>query len=297
MRKKKFKISKIFKFILVIVLFIFIYSIGASIYEHVQKNALINEFKSRTIETVTVEKYGDVYHYHKVKRVHEYELNDTRSVFYDSAKDYPGQKGDVLLTFESPFPHMYLFDKALLFWTGGHAAIVLENNKIFQSTGNISGYFSFFMIFDTIMHKGYSDGNGLTAQIVSNYWLAPYRNATDVAYPYYGKYYRNEIIAVRPKYQDLKNDYEAIKEYSNELADKALYNYLFIVDTKYKYYCTDLVSRAFEYINSVNGTDYNLNKDGVVTTVYDLLLNDDVYITIYKETINNEIHIYYLEDL
>ena len=44
-------------------------------------------------------------------------------------------------------------------------------------------------------------------------------------------------------------------------------------------------------------TDYNIDEDGFIPSIHDILLADDIYITIYKETKSDGIHIYYLEDV
>src|SRR5690606_1595742 len=111
------------------------------------------------------------------------------------------------------------------------------------------------------------------------------------------------IFAVRPKFNDvntIQDDIDQAVGYVEDKVDRGLYNYLFIFDTEYKFYCTDLVTRAYSSVTSVNGESYNLDKDGFIPSDYDILLSDDVYITIYKETIFDEdgsftIHVYYLD--
>ena len=67
-----------------------------------------------------------------------------------------------------------------------------------------------------------------------------------------------------------------------------------------KYYCTDLVSRAYQsaLIDVKNQKTFSrsLNDDKFITTVNDLILSKDTYITIYVEIIEGIPHIYYLED-
>ena len=68
------------------------------------------------------------------------------------------------------------------------------------------------------------------------------------------------------------------------------YNYSFLFNTKNKSYCSDLVAKAFASIG------VNLNKDGFTTSVYDLLISGETYITYYRFIDAEGIqHIYYLD--
>lgn len=296
-------IKRLFKLIAIGVFIAMIYAVGVSTFEYLLKNKKLNEFKSRAYETETIRHYDKTYHYHKVRRTSTYELSDTRSVFYDEARVEPGQKGDILLTYGSPFPYIPVLDPFVSFMFGGHVSFVSDNNQIIESTGiGSSGLLDFNLIWNVVNHKGYdeTDEYGVSIQKTYNYWMVPYRTEINAEYPYYGEFFRDEFYAVRPKVEDIKqldSIINASVDFAEDKVDKALYNYLFAFDTKYKFYCSDLVSRAYQSINNDLNTNYNLNQDGFVTTVGDILLSDDVYITIYHETIKNEIHIYYLEDI
>ncbi|HLT00087.1 MAG TPA: hypothetical protein VK005_01205 [Acholeplasma sp.] len=290
-----------------ILLFSFMYSIGVSTYENIKKNEKLEEFKSRAYESETVTKFGDTYVYHKVARVHEWEIADDRDVFYDPVtRHYPGVEGDILLTFESPFPYTPVIHQMLSFWLGGHAALVGKDNQILQSTGmTANGLLDFSTMVNVVLHRGYDETNeyGVSIQKITNYWMVPYRGVGHAEYPYYGKYYRPEIFAVRTKFRDQNTRQEHIDsavDFIEDKVDRGLYNYLFIFDTQDKFYCTDLVTRAWAQVNTNSNPNYNLDKDGFIPSDYDILLSDDVYITIYKETITNEdgnqeIHVYYLD--
>ena len=83
--------------------------------------------------------------------------------------------------------------------------------------------------------------------------------------------------------------------------DTYLYNYLFFLDLKYKYYCTDFVSRAYQKQMTVEENQKNystvLNDDGFITSVNDLILSNDTYLIFYVEIIDEVVHIYHLEDI
>jgi hypothetical protein len=102
--------------------------------------------------------------------------------------------------------------------------------------------------------------------------------------------------------KDITNDQiDQAVSYAADKADKALYNFLFFLDLKYKFYCTDLVSRAYQdaLIPIEKQRDYSraLNDDGFITSVNDLVLSKYTYITAYVEIIDNITHIYYLKDI
>lgn len=301
---KKKRIGRlIFKLIIFGLIIIICYFIGESTYENIKKNEVIEAFKSRAYEVEEVSRYDTTYFYHKIARTYDYELNDQRNVFYDSAKMNPGVKGDVLLTFQAPFPYVPVIDQVLSFWLGGHAALVVENNRIIQSTGMTSnGLLDISTMANAIFHRGYDEENiyGVSAQKANNYWMIPYRTQSHAEYPYYGAYYRTEIMAVRTKYEDknqIESDIDHVIDFAEDKVNRALYNYLFIFDTKDKYYCTDLVTRAFTSINEVKNRDYNLDDDGFIPSIHDMLLSEDTYLTLYKETKSDGIHVYYLEDI
>jgi hypothetical protein len=68
-----------------------------------------------------------------------------------------------------------------------------------------------------------------------------------------------------------------------------------------RYYCTDLVSRAYQsvMVEKDKQRHYSraLNDDGFITSVNDLILSKETYITSYFEVIDEVAHVYYLADL
>jgi hypothetical protein len=69
----------------------------------------------------------------------------------------------------------------------------------------------------------------------------------------------------------------------------------------YKYYCTDLVSRAYQHalVDEKDQRNYSraLNDDGFITSVNDIILSRETYIAFYVEIRDDIVHIYYLEDI
>ena len=62
--------------------------------------------------------------------------------------------------------------------------------------------------------------------------------------------------------------------------------FYFFLDMKNKYYCTDLISRAYDYVLSDTNQNYyakSLNDDGFITTVNDIILSRDTYLALHFE--------------
>lgn len=295
----KRKIKKFFKYLGILIILLLGYSVGSTAFEHWEIRQMVEEFKSRAYDSYELNGFI----YHPVKREHDYELLDQRNVFSDAAKMKPGVAGDILTAHDSPFPYVPVIHDLVTFYFGGHSAIVSGPNHTLQSTGVApNGFLDFEHIFKVINHKGYDTNNSLSVAVTEsdNYWLREMRNESHAEYDYYGKYYRPTIYAMRVKYRDMDTRDEEIAkmvEEGRELVGRALYNYLFIFDTEHKYYCSDLVARTLNKMGSSYNRNYNLNQDGFVATINDLMVSNDMYLTIYKETINDVVHIYYLEDV
>ncbi len=278
---------------------------GIATYENIAVNHMVNAFKARsTFEYQEAFEYypGVIQNrvYYKVSRETSWELNDSRSVFYDSDRKFLGQKGDVFLSQHSPFPSVPIIHPWINYNFGGHAAINNGNNRFIEAVGFPGPGET---ILDFIFHPG-DQPHDFTATVNvtnTNYWLNPnfrYDNHPD--YPFYGSYYRNEFFGVRVK--DITMDQiDGAVDYANDKVDKNLYNFTFFLDLKHKYYCTDLVSRAYQSV-MLDERDQRLyaralNDDRFITSVNDIILSQDTYLIFYVEITNGDIHIYYLEDL
>ena len=308
MNKRKI-IRNIFKRISIVILCFLLFSFILTSVENVNVRNEIKDFKNRAIfesEVVIILENGfeETRRYYKVPRIYEYELNDSRSVFYDESiveREYLGQKGDIFVTQQSPFPTVPFVHQIMTFYFGGHAAINNGNNKYIEATGFPQPGES---IIDIIKYQGdenhdFSVGVNLSNK---NYWLDPqFRSNQDIDYPAYGNYYRKEFIGLRVKNITETEIDQAVSYAEEQLNKRALYNFLFIFDKNNKFYCTDLVSRAYQSamvdIKNQNTFSRALNDDKFITTVNDILLSKDTYITIYVEVIEGIPHIYYLEDI
>lgn len=308
MRKKK-NLRRIIK--RVFILFIFfclggaVYSLGVAVYENAQRTILINDFKDRaTFEYEDVVMYGSteqVRRYYKVQRTKDYELNDTRSVFESEDRKNLGKDGDVFMTWESPFPNIPIIHQFISFYYGGHAALKSEELGYLQATGFPASDES---LIEIILTPGDTPEpyQSVTANInPSEYWTNPkFRNESSNKYPFYGPYYRNQFVVVRVKDVD-QEMIDNVISYAEERIDVAMYNFLFFLDMQYKYYCTDFVSRAYQSVlvpeDEQGLYSKALNDDWFITSVNDILLSNDTYMTIYAEVRDDIFHIYYLEDI
>lgn len=176
-------------------------------------------------------------------------------------EQYPGNTGDILITLTSeleiPFIHEFIS-----FFAGGHAALVLGEYK--DALDKVNSMY-------TIESSGLNDDLNLADTCSKSYW-------TKYKYP---------IIGLRVKMTEEERHHVIARGMA--LAGDP-YNYSFLFDTKNKSYCSDLVAKAFDSIG------INLNKDGFTTSIYDLLISNETYITYYRTIDSMGVqHIYYLD--
>jgi hypothetical protein len=302
---KKIKIKKVIAFIFLALFGGAVFSLGYTIYENIHVNYAINAFKDRaTFESeVEFESRPGVFQtrrYYVVSRETSYELFDQRSVF-NSDRRYLGQKGDIFVTQDSPFPHVFGIHQFISYYYGGHAAIHDGENRFIEAVGFPDADESLLEIMFVRGDKPH-DYSTTISRNSTNYWLLKgYTRETDPQYPYYGDYYRNDFVGLRVKYATDEIIDGAVNYAVEQYENRAIYNFLFFLNMKYKYYCTDLVSRAYQsvMVEPERQRSYAraLNDDGFITSVNDMILSRETYITFYVEIIDNVLHIYYLEDL
>lgn len=315
MKKRRFKKTKRFlKVILILILGGIVYSFAFSTYENIKVNQQLNDFKSRAIESEMYEKEMDYTHlstnkqhirrYWPVPRETSHE-EDGKNVFKDSTRNTIGKKGDIFVTRQSPFPSIPVLHQFMTYYYGGHAAIY-DGTYFLEATGYPDDLNEFVKI---VTNKGDDPDHGLstTANRKSfQYWTTP---AADN--PYQDIYYRETFVGLRIK--DIDDELiDGMVDSANEKIDNnRLYNFLFFLNMKYKYYCTDLVSRSYEESYrrvKDNNPEYrskgyakNLNDDGFITSVNDLILSKETYIHLYFELEVYEDKVienfYYLKDI
>lgn len=304
-RKRKWTILRFVKLFFILAISGAIYSLGVAISENIQVNKEIDAFKARAKgnyieEIVTIKGVEQIRRYYSVSRETSYELSDTRSVFQSSTRLELGQKGDIFVSQDSPFPHIPIIHQFISYYFGGHAAIHTGEGTFVEAVGFPDSDES---LWDIMTHPGNRPHDYSTVIDVStdNYWLDPtYRRTSDKAYSYFGRNYRNDFVGLRVK-NITSDQIDGAVDFAMDKVGTALYNFWFFLDMKYKYYCTDLVSRAYQdvMIPSHKQRLYakSMNDDGFITSVNDMILSKDTYIIFYVENKDNITHIYYLEDI
>ena len=275
-----------------------IYSLGGVIRLDIEATQNIHIFTSiaETTPEHTQIINGYTFKYFPVSR-ETFELDDQRNVFFDESKIKLGQTGDIIVTQQSPFPNVPGIHQWITYYFGGHASLVNEENKLYEATGIGSAN-----IFEVMLFPGNKEHDfDISVTQSNNYWLnANRRTESNPAYPYYGSFNRNEFLSLRVK--NITNTQRAgAVEYARTLyEDKALYNYTFFLDVEYKYYCTDMISRAYQDVmvptHRQRGYAQALN-DRFITSVNYLINAEETYITSYIKIENNVVSIYYLEDI
>lgn len=308
-KRKKMKVWRLLRRSLILFIFFCFggasYSLGVAVFENVESSVVINDFKNKATfeytDTVMYGTYEQIRHYYVVQRTEDYELDDTRSIFEDEDRKHFGKDGDILMTWDSPFPYIPVIHQFISFYFGGHAALKSEELGYIQATGFPAPGESLLEIILTPGDTTEPYQSVTADRVTADYWTNPvYRRDTDDSYPYYGSYYREKFFGVRVKNIDQETIDGAI-DFANSKVNQAMYNFLFWLDMKNKYYCTDFVSRAYQSVMVPEDEQGNyakvLNDDWFITSVNDILLSDDTYLTFYAEVVDNELNIYYLEDI
>jgi hypothetical protein len=278
------------KILLVSIAGFFIFLFGQTIGEHIAIQREIRQFVQRGV--LDEVNSTDTIKYYKVSRETYYPNELIRSPFYNNDLTKPGAAGDIFVTQQSPlvaYPGVHEF---VTFFFGGHAAVIDENNKIYETIGIPDADEN---LLDVMINGG---RNTHVVGGVFNYWLnSNYRdtNESDPSYLSFGNWYRNEWVGLRVKGVTQDDIDEALLFLEDKAEKEAQYNFLFVLFTRNKYYCTDMVSRAYESIQADNGKQkYNLNRDLIAVTVNDLILSKNTYISYYVTTRNNVKHVYYI---
>ncbi len=239
-----------------ILLFILVTGITAAISKNIYSEILINQFKSKGV-------YQPDLSTDEVK-IYHVESDETRpTVLEKDGSLTPGNTGDIIISLHLPLDNE-LIGGVVSFFAGGHAGLVLGDYEDQKGTAD-----SDFLLEST----GF--GNETDAFVFNkNYWYEE-----DVT-PF------NEVIALRV---------DTTLEERNKVLAKAMalvgepYNYTFFLNTKETSYCTDIVGKAYSEI----GVD--LNKDKLTTSVYDLLISNETYISYYYYKDSKGVkHFYYL---
>lgn len=300
---KKNIIKKSIKLIFTLVLLGIIFSFAYASYEAILANNMINSFKKRGTHLEIYDhsfKSGDLTIYRKfysVSRETSFEkdgrnvISNLDTMVFKNELPKLASKGDIYTARQSPFPDLFLIDELMSLYYGGHAALYDGEGRVIEAFGFPDNLLDIikFILHDPDEPNIY-DGIGVGKQS-SDYWIRTHNvDYKSTFNAYYDRYYKSNFQIIRVKQNNESLDDETITnviDYANELAENNyIYNFLFFLDMKNKYYCTDLVSRAYDYILSGTKDNYyskSLNDDGFITTVNDLIISKDTYIALHFE--------------
>lgn len=252
-------VKSVFLFIKCFVIFIALWATTSSLEKNVEKLIYVEQFKARGVyqENLSSTKVK----YYKVS-ANEKEDGNRKAFLKNGSTIYPGSKGDILVSTQATLVGP-MISGFVSFYVGGHASIVVDNYYDYELSATS---------YSSVEATGLNEGSNKS--IIDNraYWTSddPF----------------TEIIALRVNLTESE---------INEVISNAIglvgedYNYSFLFDTDKKSYCSDIVTKAFSHIG------INLNKDYFATTIFDLIVASQTYISYYSYYNEDIMYVYYLE--
>lgn len=251
--------KRIFYAVKTVVIAFFLFVVTQASYENIDIKIELKEFMSRGVYDES-ESTATVKYYKVENNV------DEESYTYYEGYSYAGAPGDIIVGLRSPFPNYPIVDPLVTFLFGGHAAFCCYPYDDYANTIDYSE------CLETLGMNGDYSLDCVSTEI-RDYW-----DDAD---------YRDNYIGLKVKATEEQKK-EAFNYVVSSLGDH--YNYTFIFNQKDTYYCTDLISRSYEKVG------INLNHDLLGSTVHDLIVSSNTYISIYNYIDKNGIrHIYYLD--
>ena len=169
-----------------------------------------------------------------------------------------GNSGDIIIRMKSQAGNLQITKDLVSYYFGGHAASVC-----YTETYKGASYSNNYCI-----ESHYSAG---VQKTYSGYWD--------------NDNYKDEFLCLRVKASEEKKR-KAFHYMADQIGKK--YNHSYIFGTKNKYYCSDLISRAWQ----TAGID--LNYDGFYCSIQDIICSSKTYISFYKLEKNGIDYYYYL---
>ena len=239
-----------------ILLFILVTGITTAIGKNIYSEILINQFKSKGV-------YQSELSTDTIKVYHIESEEDRPTIIIKNEQITPGNTGDILISLDLKLEND-LVGAVVSFFAGGHAGLVLGDYTDKQGSAD-----------DNFLLESTGFGSQTDSFIFDkNYWYE------DSVTPF------TEVIALRVK--TTEEDRKRVLAKAMAMMGEP-YNYSFIFNTKEKSYCTDIICKVYSELG------INLNKDRLTTSVYDLLISSDTYISYYYYKDSNGIkHFYYL---
>lgn len=252
--KKIFRYTWIF--LRSILILLALWAIMNSSVKNIESTIKIEQFKSQGI--YEPEKSSSFIKYY---RVPVSDPNEAPAYHAEGNLVLPGSPGDVIVSLTSSINIPVIRD-IISFYAGGHAALCTDDYCDYFGSSNTS----------TIIEAPGVDDYPCPARVSSiYYWTTPNLFSSS--------------LVLRVKMTDREKT--EVLSYAQTIVGDP-YNYSFLFDTTNKSYCSDLVSKSFKKINK------NLNKDSFSTTIQDLVISDETYITFYQYFENDVRYIYYL---
>ncbi len=189
----------------------------------------------------------------------EQQLTTPSVTIDEDGNAYSQTPGDIFIyrksTLDENYPNIPLLVPFVSYYFGGHAGIIADENNTIETNGTYS-----------------SAGANIVDLCPNNIF---YNEAN------------RDAVGLRVKAPE--EDINTALDYFNNAIGMP-YNYTFIFNKANSYYCTDLVARGF---GKEAGLPYNLDVDGIATSVNDLIISKDTFITYYMIYKGNEKHLYY----
>lgn len=166
-----------------------------------------------------------------------------------------GAPGDLFVMPESRMDYIPFSMEFITYLFGGHAGVVVHNNMLVEAMGGSSSQMFVF------------------------------KNPTDLFYE------GRTVVGLRVIGASKEEKEMAIKA-ANSIVGKP-YNMLFVLNTKDRYYCTDICNRIY---SKEFGGRYKIDTNGFHVSCQDLIKSKDTMITYVKIVEGDITHIYYLKN-
>lgn len=172
--------------------------------------------------------------------------------YYGSNYPALGNPGDIFIMPQSRMEYFPLFAPFITYTFGGHAGIIAEEDRLIEAMGGTPEEgFVFLNISDLFIEERTVIGLRVD-------------------------------VSAEERAQALENAYDKIGDE---------YNYLFIFNTKDKYYCMDICSRIYEEVSKESKVD----KTSFFTTVQELFNSKKTKISFIKYYQDGITYVYYLK--
>lgn len=239
-----------------LVIFILLSFTTVVVVEHIEKICKVENFKRKGVYQEEIS--TSKIKYYKI----DYEGPASLSFIASSSDCLPGNAGDILVSVEQNTLHP-LFNGVVSFYAGGHA-------------GYIPGVYE-----DANTYIGTNGTVEATMTVGQNADCDIYSREDWRTQKYF-----NEVMCLRVDMTDEERN--RVSAYITSILGDP-YNETLFFNTTNTTYCSDLISKGFSTIGK------DLNSDGVTTSIWDLIVSKDAYISYYHYFDSNGVkYIYYL---